>query len=291
MENKQPKVVIIVTTLNSQKFIEKCLQSIFNQVYPNKEVWVVDNGSNDKTVDIVSEYPVKLIKNQRNVGVCEARNQAIEKSDSEYILVMDSDVVLDKYFLTSLIQVAHTLPSKWGMFWGKVLSMRDENKIDTLGIYLSRFFRFYDWGQGKNETDPISIPENQLAPCACAALYRRELMEDIFRDYGYYFDPRFHYLVEDFDIAIRARKKGWKGKYVDRAIAYHFRHGSGFDPDYIRYLSFRNRYLLIKKHCKIKDAPFLMMSLLVYDLPRCVYMMMKDFRAFISAFRDIMLWR
>ncbi|MCD6080991.1 MAG: glycosyltransferase family 2 protein [Candidatus Omnitrophica bacterium] len=287
MRNRGPKVAVVIVTYNSQRFIRECVNSVLKQNYPNKEIWVVDNGSEDNTIEILSRYPdIHLITNEKNLGVCEARNQVIVRSDAEYFLTVDSDVVLDVNFIKSLMEIAETFPERWGMFWGKVIDMRKRDRIDTLGIYLTRFFRFYDWGQGKRITDTLIVPETCLAPCACAALYKRELMEDVSQN-GHYFDSRFHYLVEDFDIAMRAKQRGWKGKYVEKAIAYHYRHGSGFQRGYIRYLSFRNRYLLIKKHCKIKDVPFLIISFFIYDVPRFIYLMAIDPKSVFRAITEV----
>ena len=290
MVKAKPVVAVIIVTYNSQRFIADCLQSVISQSYPYKEIWVVDNGSRDDTLNIISQYPeIKVITNDKNIGVCAARNQVIKLSNADYFLTLDSDVMLDENYIIRLIEIAENLPLKYGMFWGKILSLRNKNRIDTLGIYLSKFFRFYDWGQCKPSKEVNYIPEKILAPCACAALYKREMLEEISTD-GYFFDPKFHYLVEDFDIAIRAKQKGWKGKYVENAVAYHYRHGSGFDKKYIRYLSFRNRYYLLKKHCKIKDIPFLILSAFFYDLPRFLYLMVSSPQSMMKAIKEIWRW-
>lgn len=98
MEEK-PKISIIVPAYNVEKYIAQCLQSLVNQTYKNLEIIVVNDGSKDKTGEIIQEFAKKdnriIYINQENKGVAEARNVALQKVDSEFVMFVDSDDWLD----------------------------------------------------------------------------------------------------------------------------------------------------------------------------------------------------
>lgn len=89
------KLSIIIPAYNVEEYIGACIDSILSQSYENYEVIVIDDGSSDRTVEIVREYSkkdtrVKLLQ-QKNSGPLMARNIGIECASGDYILFMDSD--------------------------------------------------------------------------------------------------------------------------------------------------------------------------------------------------------
>jgi GT2 family glycosyltransferase len=291
-----PKVVVVIAAYNAGQFIGGCLGSLKSQSYDNIDIYLVDNNSKDDTLSIAKGFDaLNIIENKENRGVCEARNRVIEATDSKYILTLDSDMVLDNDFISTMVKEAELSSLKTGAWGGTIIDMKDKRSIDSLGISLSRFWRFYDLGSGMStrNLDRISL-KNILGPCACAGLYLRSMLESIREKPCFeYFDSKMHYLVEDFDLAIRARENGWKFKYVKDAGAYHYRHGSKIAPKTIKYLSFRNRYYLILKNSKLKDLPYLILSLFFYDLPRIAYLSVIDFKLLKKSISDLKntLWK
>lgn len=83
-------VSIIIPCYNCRKFIGEAIESALGQSYRSVEVIVVDDGSSDGTAEIVSDYPVKLVR-ERHQGVSEARNRGIDASSGEYLVFLDSD--------------------------------------------------------------------------------------------------------------------------------------------------------------------------------------------------------
>lgn len=85
-------ISVIIPTYNSAKTIERALQSVFNQSRPADEIIVIDDGSSDCTLDILSKYKQKIIiVSQVNSGAAAARNRAVERSTSDLIAFLDSD--------------------------------------------------------------------------------------------------------------------------------------------------------------------------------------------------------
>lgn len=89
---KEYKVSIIIPVYNVERYIERCLESVFNQTFKNSEVIIVNDGSTDKSMDIVKHYKEKcLIINQENSGLSSARNKGLEYATGDFILFIDSD--------------------------------------------------------------------------------------------------------------------------------------------------------------------------------------------------------
>ena len=97
MENK-PLVSVIVPTHNVSKFIKETMLSILNQTYDNLEVIIIDDSSNDDTVEKVLEFKdprIKIIKNTKNMGPAYSRNIGIKEATGDYIAFLDSDDIWD----------------------------------------------------------------------------------------------------------------------------------------------------------------------------------------------------
>ncbi|MCG2712676.1 MAG: glycosyltransferase family 2 protein [Candidatus Omnitrophica bacterium] len=264
------KISVVIVTWNAEAFIRRCLDCVFSQGIDDMEVFVVDNGSVDKTVKIVKEFAprINLIENSENKGFCFANNQALAKARGDFILTLNSDIALENNYVSELLDFLKINP-KAGMVQGKFLRM-DKVTIDGLGLHLSPLFRLGNIAEGKADTLKFNKSFEIFGPCAAAALYRKELITDItFEDEV--FDERFFFLVEDFDLAWRARNAGWIAMYVPKAVCYHYRGSSGHKSFFRQYLSLRNRYFLLIKNLSLKSIGQLVLAVLFYDIPRLVF--------------------
>lgn len=92
---KNVKVSIVVPCYNVEQFLSKCIESLINQTYKNIEIICINDGSKDKTIDILKNYSKNdkrlVIIDKKNAGVSSARNDGIKKSTGDYILFVDSD--------------------------------------------------------------------------------------------------------------------------------------------------------------------------------------------------------
>lgn len=103
MEKKSPLSIIIVTW-NTAKITQKCVQTI-NKFLDNPEIIVVDNGSKDNTVELLSkEKNVKIIKNNTNLGFSKANNIGLKHTTNEFILFMNSDIELIDDSINNLLE-------------------------------------------------------------------------------------------------------------------------------------------------------------------------------------------
>lgn len=129
--NDEYLVSVIVPVYNSDKYLVSCLQSIINQTYRNLEIICVDDGSTDKSAEILDFYSkkddrIKVLKKD-NGGPSSARNVGLEKANGEYISFVDSDDVLQLNAYEVLTECAHQ-SEKWDLiiFGANILNGNDE---------------------------------------------------------------------------------------------------------------------------------------------------------------------
>lgn len=89
-----PLVTVFIPVYNAEKYIAESLESILNQTYDNLEIILVDDGSTDKSVEIIKSYDdprIRLIQNEKNMGIPYTRNVGLDHANGKYMAIMDSD--------------------------------------------------------------------------------------------------------------------------------------------------------------------------------------------------------
>lgn len=106
----EPLLSIIVPAFNIENYISRCLDSLINQYYKNIEIVVVDDGSEDKTGEIIDSYVQKdsriKVIHKKNEGVSSARNTGIDIAKGDYIGFVDGDDTVDEEMFEVLIENA-----------------------------------------------------------------------------------------------------------------------------------------------------------------------------------------
>jgi len=126
-------VSVITPMYNSERFIEETIQSVLKQTYTNWEMLIIEDGSNDNSIEIVKKYlqankRIKLISNEINQGAALSRNIGIAKSNGRYLAFLDSDDIWVPSKLEEQIKFMND---------EKVaLSFSSYEKIDELGEHI-----------------------------------------------------------------------------------------------------------------------------------------------------------
>jgi len=196
-------VSVTIVTYNSGRFIKRCLESVLAQRYPNKEVIVIDNASTDGTIDILEQFEdrCQVVYNEENVGFAAAQNQAISLASGYWVLTLNPDVLLLPNFIQALADAGNFDPSI-GTVCGKLLTMSSTFEIpakpvvDSTGIYFNPMLRHLDRGSQEVDNGHYLQYEFVFGATAAAALYRREMIDDIALD-GEFFDSDFFVYRED----------------------------------------------------------------------------------------------
>lgn len=102
-------ISIIIPIYNSERYLEKCLDSVLAQDYPNLEIIVINDGSTDSSSSILKRYadiyPNLLYFQQENAGVSSARNRGIKEAHGKYIAFVDSDDTIPSNYISELYQI------------------------------------------------------------------------------------------------------------------------------------------------------------------------------------------
>lgn len=256
MNGHHANISVHIVTYNNQNTIASCLSALFDQSFKNFTVCLIDNNSSDETIKKIRSFKnIHVIQNLTNIGYAAAHNQALSILKSKYVLTLNPDVILEKHFLQSMVTVFEKGPSEVGSAAGllyRINSIHDRSAVvDGAGLYLTRSRRQRLWYEGATLPKNMNGQTDIFGPDGAAAIYRREMLEDINIGNGI-FDEDFFMHKEDVDVCWRAQLRGWKSVFVPNAVAYHirtFRAGQRKNIDStMRMLAVRNRYYLMIKN-------------------------------------------
>lgn len=130
---KKFKISVIVPVYNAASYLDKCLDSILNQTYKDFELILINDGSTDKSLDIINNYQqqnidkIKVI-NQENLGAAKARNIGIELAVGEFICFIDADDYIDKTMLQKMYEKAKN--ENLSLVWCSIQEIR--NGVKTI---------------------------------------------------------------------------------------------------------------------------------------------------------------
>jgi GT2 family glycosyltransferase len=248
---KGGKVFVILVNWNQKTDIQECLESLQKINYDNITVTIVDNHSEDGSVEVIRKrFPwVRLIENPTNLGFCAANNQGLKeglREKSDYFFVLNSDAIVGKETLTKLVAVMEPDP-RIGIAQPVFYYYNEPDKIWHSGGTID-----LDRGYGPR-ADQVTVLPDRLKTrffetdfvCGCGMLVRRKVLERV----GL-FDEDYFFSFEDIDLALRAKKGGFKLVTVADAAVWHKLSGSAgrrLSGRHI-YYSARNRLLFIKKN-------------------------------------------
>ncbi|NQT33772.1 glycosyltransferase family 2 protein [bacterium] len=267
---QKPSVAAVVISYNSAADITTCLNSLLSQSFPVDSVIVLDNASCDHTADIVAEKcpGVKLIRRTDNEGFARGNNLAIAETRSDWILTLNPDTELTENYLEKLVEFAMSHP-RVGALMGKLIretgSTSGKSFIDSTGIEIYYSRRVKDRSAGFEDDGSWQNPEKVFGVCAAAALYCREMLNDISPD-GEIFAESFFSYYEDADIAWRAWRRGWEAWFIPEAECLHKRGGSSVGSRFSRVRTHRNRLWLIARNEPLLSICKHPLSLLLHEI-------------------------
>lgn len=182
MNFHNPLVSVIIPAYNAENFITKTLNSVLSQTYKNIEVLVVDDGSQDRTTEIVEAFAQKdnriIFLKQANAGVAAARNLAIQKSSGEYIAPIDADDIWDITKIEKQLKLMLKSQPSVGLVYARSVF------IDEQGSIFGKYYNaddIFETQLVEGEVYRVLFYSNFLAN-ASAALIRRACFEKV----GYY---------------------------------------------------------------------------------------------------------
>ena len=242
---------VIILNWNGVEMLRTYLPSVVAHT-PNAEVIVADNGSTDDSLKVLQdEFPtVRTIVLDQNYGFAEGYNRAIEQVESEYVVLLNSDVEVTENWLTPLLDYmnAHT---EIAAVQPKIRAWRQRDYFEHAGAaggYLTwlgypycRGRKFGKVERDRGQYDTIVNVDWTTGACMC-------VRTKIYKELGG-LDASFFAHMEEIDLCWRMRNQGWQLACVPQSVVYHLGGGSlSYDNPRKTYLNFRNNLLMIYKN-------------------------------------------
>jgi GT2 family glycosyltransferase len=241
-------VAVLIVNWNGRDLLSQCLESLERQRRQPDHIVVVDNGSSDDSLARADERlrHVELIRLPENAGFARANNLAARAARRfDTLALLNPDAVANAGWLEALMDAADREPT--------VAAFASQMRLASAPTYLDgagdsyhvsgrawrngHKMRWADWPAAKSEV---------FAPCAAAALYRRDAFEEVGG-----FDERYFCYFEDVDLGFRLRLRGHRCLYVPTAIVEHVSSAlSGYRSDFAVYHGERNAVWTF-----VKDMP------------------------------------
>ncbi len=244
----RPAVSVVVLGYNNQPYLEEALSSILAQKGAEFEVLFVDNASSDGSAEFVKKrFPqIRLISSPSNLGYAGGNNLGAREARGEYLVIVNPDVVAPAGWLSGLYKAAVSACRDSGagsIFCSKVLLASDPSKINSTGVFLSKFGFCGSWGDGRPAGE-FDAPLPLLAPTGCSFIISR----GTFLGLGG-FDEKFFMYAEDLDLGWRAANRGIPTYLAPASTLLHKYKSVGGRPAPYFQLS-RNQLWAIRKNEK-----------------------------------------
>jgi GT2 family glycosyltransferase len=252
----------IVVNRNTAELLVRCLDHIFqSDLQPSAEVVVVDNGSSDDSVFRVKErFPqVIVIEAGRNLGFAAAGNRGIQQTNGAFLLLVNTDALLEKSCAQSLLDLMVADPSA-GMAGPQLLnadgslqtSYEAAPTLATETLNRSLLKRLFPAKYPGKRHRP-SEPERVETLIGAVMMIRRRALEQVGG-----FDEGYFFFMEETDLAVRMRRVGWKVVHDPRARAVHLQGATAKSYQAAARIEFyRSRYLFFRKHYGLRSVRLL----------------------------------
>ncbi len=264
-----PEVAIVILNWNGKKFLEKFLPSVLASTYPNKRIVLADNASADDSIAFVkAHFPnVEIIINSSNEGFAKGYNSALSQVNSDYYILLNSDIEVTPNWLEPLLYVMENYRNA-GACQPKILSYHQKDTfeyagacggwIDSLGYPFARGRVFDDCESDAGQYDDV-------APCFWATGAALCIRAKLYHDAGG-LDPYFFAHQEEIDLCWRLQRLGYAVFAVPLSVVYHV--GGGTLPkgnSKKTFLNFRNNLVMMHKNLPWREKWWKMPCRLALD--------------------------
>jgi GT2 family glycosyltransferase len=275
-------------------FLEQFLPSVCRSTYPNLSIFVVDNDSSDNTVDFLKlSYPnVHILRHPKNNGFADGYNQALRQIKSEYYVLLNQDVEVERGWIEPVISLMEQ-HGNWAACQPKIRSFTRKQYFEYAGAAGGWMDKWgYTFCRGRL-FDTIEVDSGQYDQrteifwASGAALFIRS---GIFHQLGG-FDPSFFAHMEEIDLCWRIHLAGFAVGYCPGSVVYHV--GGGSLPQgnpRKTYLNYRNNLLMMSKNLPEQGKESILFLRRILDTIAAVKLLLtgnfQDFRAIIRAHLD-----
>ena len=212
-----PKVSVIIPTFNRKEKLEHVLRSLSDQTYPahKLEIIVVDDGSTDKTADLLEQMQKKIHNlkyfTQERKGAASARNFGIRASEGEIIMFTDDDCIVPKDWIRKIVLTYQRYPEVAGV-GGYMEAEKSVLKTNIFARYESYMSKAVYHAGEKEYVGGFECPAGGTNNMS----YKKRVLEEV----GFFDDTFPSATAEDADLKLRVCLKGYKLAYVPLKVVH-----------------------------------------------------------------------
>ncbi len=252
-----PLVSILILNYNGKRFLKNLFDSILQCTYPNLEIVMVDNASEDDSVAFVqTHYPqVKIHQNAENYMFARGNNEGLKVVSGKYVCVMNNDVVVAPDFIEPIV-AAFENDARIAAVQPKILAMQMRDHFEYSGAaggFLDRFgypfvrgriFRTIEKDEGQYDQP------SRLFWASGACCFLRKSAIDVVGA----FDPDFMMHMEEIDLCWRLQLRGWEVMVAPAGKIWHYVGGTlNQDNPRKMYWNYRNNLFMLIKNLSLKN--------------------------------------
>lgn len=218
-------ISVIIVNWNGERYLHECLESVLAQNYQPLEIIVVDNGSGDRSVQIIrTDYPqVNVIEPGKNLGFAAGNNVGIRRAKGRYIVLLNNDAEMEGPCVSEMMRAING-NERYGACATRIRLKFEQGLLDAAGIVVCA--DGLSIGRGRLEpAERYNREEEVFFASGCCMMCRREMLEDV-RIGEDYFDESFFMYADDTDLGWRAWLQGWKTIYAPDAVVHHLHSAS-----------------------------------------------------------------
>ncbi|MFH1292463.1 MAG: glycosyltransferase family 2 protein [bacterium] len=319
------KLSINLATWNGAKYLPFLFASLKKQTFKNWTVLVLDNNSQDDTVDVLKKklnklgVQYRLIEKKENIGFATAHNELYESGGvADCHLVLNQDTYLTEDCLQNMVNFLDK-NERVGAVSPRLMKWNfpdlNGDKIDSLGLKIFKNRRVVDKYAGRDwhaeqsklkmSDRTIKITDTQTAfevfgVPATVAMYKNSILREVNLGGKTIFDKDYHSYKEDIDLSFKLRQAGFKSYILMDTVAYHDRSGAGSknlsdrgaiinkksQPEMIRYFSYKNHLATLYKNEYWQNFVLDIPWIFWYEFKKFVYFLLFD-RKILKGLKDL----
>lgn len=249
---EQPSVAIVILNYNGKRYLEQFLPFVLATKYSNFQVIIGDNASSDDSIAfLIENYPdIRIIQNDQNYGFAEGYNKILSQVQSDYYVLLNSDVEVTADWVSPIIAQMEADKSI-AACQPKILSYKNKTLFEHAGAaggFMDKFGFCFCRGRVffSVEEDQQQYQEaTEIFWASGAALF---IGADLYQEFGG-LDADFFAHMEEIDLCWRLKNSGYKISYCPYSTVYHVGGGTlEYDNPRKIYLNFRNNLVMMQKN-------------------------------------------
>lgn len=295
------KLSVNLVAWNGAKYIPYLMRSLRNQTFKDWSLLVLDNHSTDNTLELIKreteDFPVfvEIVESPENLGFAGGHNLAFQKTESDYVLLLNQDTYLQPDYLAQALAFmdAHQDTAavsgrlmKWDFAaLSQGLEKTFTNQVDSLGFKIFKNRRVVENLAGVEWQNQLTSPTEVFGVSGTLPVYCREALQEVSFTNGQIFDSLYESYKEDVDLAYRFQLQGLKAYILPEAVAYHDRTMAGpktkddlaaiknkrQQSTRLSFFSYRNHLLNLSKNEMWQNILLDFFPIFWYELKKFVY--------------------